>query len=29
MTASEAKEFGLIDEVVSSRPPSAETSAAA
>jgi ATP-dependent Clp protease protease subunit len=29
MTAAEAKEFGLIDEVVSSRPPNAETSAAA
>jgi ATP-dependent Clp protease protease subunit len=29
MTAGEAKEFGLIDEVVTSRPPVSETSAAA
>ena len=29
MTASEAKEFGLIDEVVTSRPPLAEAAAAA
>jgi len=29
MTAAEAKDFGLIDEVVSNRPPHAETSQAA
>jgi ATP-dependent Clp protease protease subunit len=29
MTAAEAKEFGLIDEVVTSRPPLSETTAAA
>jgi ATP-dependent Clp protease, protease subunit len=29
MTAAEAKEFGLIDEVVTSRPPQSESSAAA
>jgi len=29
MTAAEAKEFGLIDEVVTSRPPLPDASAAA
>ena len=29
MTAAEAKEFGLIDEVVTNRPPLAENNASA